>query len=539
MNFELLEQFVLRIKSLSPAFILYENLGQNTKWQNYGFANKMEALNLVLMVMLFIMHRTLIEESCTIDDITQYIDNVNTKYFKKSLSLANCNDIAKIIMSTCLANEGNQMFFTGFDTNPEINSFVNIPVAFIKNEIKDINNVRKVNYTLLDEGIAFLLRTKEIEQNLVISIHSMIIGLHIRNKDYRKAYEAIADLFMNLTSQARKIETCINSIRNNVRNFDPNLYEEIQLGTISQIQEIRAQLEEYEHSTRDIIKNIQRLYHDNSEISAEHQEQLKYLEKTLKYLNRSLDEFQKIMIASNKLQSVYDEELRSQLRLEPKIKFNFRTEIFEKILESPNKINCLTDIFSPLFLNSFNKSVNLSTLLKPREQPTQGTESEPVVIDTFDVELIKQQELEAAKKKHKKITTCIKQILGLAMGKPFVTLAQIRDSFFPEGNTNSSIISSRYFLMEILAGISSFGTTNIDVLKKEIHYDDPFDCSIPGIVLNVITQIPEFNNIKEISIEPLHDQEKVVFPLLPSQHGETSTQRVICEDFKFSLIIKE
>ena len=55
------------------------------------------------------------EESCTMDDIGAYIDNLNTNYFQKNMSYDDCKKLGDFIVNIVLSNEGRAMYFDGFD----------------------------------------------------------------------------------------------------------------------------------------------------------------------------------------------------------------------------------------------------------------------------------------------------------------------------------------------------------------------------------------------------------------------------------------
>ena len=67
------------------ALLLQNGMAKQT-WKQYGFMKADEQINLIFAVMLYIMEQSLREESCTMDDIGAYIDNLNAGYFRKNMS---------------------------------------------------------------------------------------------------------------------------------------------------------------------------------------------------------------------------------------------------------------------------------------------------------------------------------------------------------------------------------------------------------------------------------------------------------------------
>lgn len=79
MQYEFLKNFPKRMKTVGLYAILIQNSIQKQTWKQYGFLKTDEQLNMVFAVMLYIMEQSLKEETCTMDDIGAYIDNINVQ----------------------------------------------------------------------------------------------------------------------------------------------------------------------------------------------------------------------------------------------------------------------------------------------------------------------------------------------------------------------------------------------------------------------------------------------------------------------------
>ena len=90
MKYDFLKNFPQRMKNVGLYTILAGNITSRTKWNEYGFDNNNERINIVYSVLLFIMERSLREEICTVDDIAVFIDDVNDEHYHKELSYDDC-----------------------------------------------------------------------------------------------------------------------------------------------------------------------------------------------------------------------------------------------------------------------------------------------------------------------------------------------------------------------------------------------------------------------------------------------------------------
>ena len=87
MEFDFLQQFPRRMKSVGMYSLLVKNSWQKTTWKQFDFDTLDEQLNLIYAVLLYVMEQSLKEESCTIDDISAYVDLLCNQYFGKVMTL--------------------------------------------------------------------------------------------------------------------------------------------------------------------------------------------------------------------------------------------------------------------------------------------------------------------------------------------------------------------------------------------------------------------------------------------------------------------
>lgn len=107
MQYDFLKDFTRRMKCVGLYALLYDNSSQKYIWKERGFNTLDEQLNVIFSVMLYIMEQSLKEESCTIDNITVFLDSLNERYYKKSMSYDECSDwVSSLLMWYCPTKEG-------------------------------------------------------------------------------------------------------------------------------------------------------------------------------------------------------------------------------------------------------------------------------------------------------------------------------------------------------------------------------------------------------------------------------------------------
>ncbi|HBI72932.1 MAG TPA: hypothetical protein DDY59_07065, partial [Lachnospiraceae bacterium] len=194
MDLDFLNDFTKRMKSIGSYGLLFKNSIQKGTWKQYGIDTLYEQTNLIFSVLLYIMEQSLKDESCTIDDIGNFIDTINMKWFKKQISYDQCKELGDFIVNVILCDDGKAMYFQGFDY--EKGQYQEIHISFIANKIIYINeDVRRTSYYLTEDGYNLMLSTLEIESNMKLTIHEMIFKLHMEKASYDKAVDDIKHIF--------------------------------------------------------------------------------------------------------------------------------------------------------------------------------------------------------------------------------------------------------------------------------------------------------------------------------------------------------
>lgn len=151
MRLDFLNQHHIRMKKIGAYSLLFRNSIAKRTWDKYGFTEGYEQDNVTFSVLIFIMEQSLKEEICTIDDIASFIDEINSIYYKKSIAYEDCKELSEFIVNIILCDEGKAMYFKAMDyRNAE---YTDINISFVKNRMEYIEGVRRVSYSLTDDGM--------------------------------------------------------------------------------------------------------------------------------------------------------------------------------------------------------------------------------------------------------------------------------------------------------------------------------------------------------------------------------------------------
>ena len=69
-----------------------------------------------------------------------------------------------------------------------------------------VDDVRRVVYSITDDGYSFILSTLEVEENLKITIHEILFKMHLEKASYDKAVDDIKNIFNRYRRRVKSIE---------------------------------------------------------------------------------------------------------------------------------------------------------------------------------------------------------------------------------------------------------------------------------------------------------------------------------------------
>lgn len=392
MQYEFLKQFPKRMKHVGAYVLLFANSSQKGIWKQYGFQKLDEQMNMIFAVMLYLMEQSLKEENCTIDDIGAYLDNLNMRYFEKSMGYGDCKTLGDFIVNVVLSNEGKAMYFDGFDFEQRAYRIMN--VSYVANKIVYVDSeVRRTSYYLTEDGYNLLLSTLEIENNMKLTIHEMIFKLHLEKQSYDKAVDDIKNVFNLLRIQLQKMEDAMGRIRRNALSYSVAEYETVLEENLDTISDTKQKFQSYRELVKGRARELEETDVNVRRLDEREGEKLKNLNIIETYLNRTIDEHQKILNSHFDLKSLYTRELEQLSQMSFIRRFSMRNELYEKILEQPEGLGRMEIFLRPLFGNAPDKIYNLkkSTELQ-RPVRRKGTEDAGEVMEFGDDAWMEEEE---------------------------------------------------------------------------------------------------------------------------------------------------
>ena len=543
MQYEFLKNFPRRMKNVGLYAVLIQNSIQKTSWKQFGFMKFDEQMNLIFAVLLYIMEQSLKEENCTMDDIGVYIDTVNTRYLGKEISYEDCRKLGDFIVNVILSNEGRTMYFDGYDFDQ--NAYHIMHISYVANRIVYLDQeVRRTSYYLTDDGYNLILSTLEIENNMKLTIHEMLLQMHLEKQSYDKAVDDVKNIFNRMHIQLQKIQETMGKIRRNALSYSVKDYEEILLENLDTISETKERFQKYREMVRTRVQKLEEENINVRRLGEKEEENLENLRIIERYLNRTIDEHQKILSSHFDLKALYTRELELLSQVSLIQRFSFRNDFYDKVLQNPTSLESLDYFLRPLFNREPDKVYNLNKALLYQKPSVKDEEEDTEEVMDFDEEAYLQEQEEKRQRKLKRYENSLGLLLEEAISEGEISLLNLQSKIIKNEKEREKIqnqlIPNVEIFKEIMVELIRNREIDIEALKKErseFIQDQTSDFQLNEMLLQLSEERFADKKIHKIEIYRIEDGTTVTFDNVLTEKGEKKNIR--CSNILIRIIRNE
>ena len=540
MQYEFLKDFPRRMKNVGLYAVLIQNSIQKTTWKQYGFLKTDEQINVIFALLLYVMEQSLKEENCTMDDIGAYLDAVNSGYLKKNLSYEDCRQLADFVVNVILSNEGKPMYFDGYDFEQDAYHIMHI--SYVENRIVYVDQeIRRTSYYLTDDGYNLLLSTLEIENNMKLSIHEMIFQMHLEKQSYDKAVDEIKNVFNLMRIQLQKIQEAMEKIRRNALNYSVKDYEEILHEDLETIRDTKEKFQRYREMVQGRVKELEEENINVRKLSPKEEEKLNNLRVIDTYLNRTIDEHQKILGRHFDLKALYTRELEQLSQMSLIRRFPLRTGLYDRILENAGALAGLEYFLRPLFNRDGEKIYNLNKAFQYQRLSKKNEEADTEEALDFDEEAWQAERERIQREKIKRYRKSLSCLIEKASEKGEISLQELGGSLTLE--EKEKLIPNVEIFKEIMVELIRNREIDIRELRKErsqFIQDSPGEFQINDMLLQLADE--EQEELREKDRQPIlkietyriDDGSTVVFHSVENERGEQKD--ILCSNVLIRVI---
>lgn len=536
MQYEFLKHFPRRMKNVGLYTMLVQNSAQKGIWKQYGFVKVDEQLNMIYSVLLYIMEQSLKEENCTMDDIGAYIDMLNMQYYKKSMSYEECRILGDFIVNVVLSNEGKAMYFDCYNYEQKAYQIMN--VSYVANRIVYLEqDLKRTSYYLTDDGYSLLLSTLEIENNMKLTIHEMIFQLHLEKQSYDKAVDEIKNVFNLLRIQLQKIEEAMNKIRRNALSYSVKDYETILVENLETISNTKEKFLGYREMVTKRVRELEEEEINVKKLSEKEEEKLGNLRTIEVYLNRAIDEHQRILSSHFDLKALYTKELEQISQMSLIKRFSLRKELYDRVMENPALLEEMDYFLRPLFSRDVDKIYNPSKALQyQRLSKRKEYETDEETID-FDEEEWELEQEEILRQRRRRYENSLGYLLEQIVKFSEVSLRDIQIKITEE--EKARLIPNVEIFREIMIELIRNREIDVEKLrieKSEYIIDRQGEFQLNEMILELIEANEDLKDISNIYIYRSTGEDIVDFRDVLTESGMKKT--IHCTNVTFQIIRK-
>lgn len=535
MQYEFLNNFPKRMKHVGMYVLLIQNSIQKTTWKQYGFIKADEQINMIFTVMLYIMEQSLKEDNCTLDDIGVFIDTINMQHLNKKLSYVECRQLGDFIVNVILSNEGKAMYFDSFDY--ETNMYNNTNISYVANKIIYIDGeLKRTSYYLTDDGYNLILSTLEIENNMKLTIHEMIFQMHLEKQSYDKAVDDIKNVFNLMRIQLQKIQEAISQIRRNALNYSVKDYREILEENLETISDTKQKFNSYRDMVKSRAKELEEENINVRRLDEKDEENLNNLREIERYLNKTIDEHQRILSSHFDLKMAYTDELEALSQMSMISRFSISRELYEKVLENPGVLDDMDYFLRPLFNRDIVKVYNINKAFELQKNVKKKDEEDLVELVDFDEDDWYEQREKERIQRLKKYEKSLFYILENADCEMGTTLGKIKENAENAG-MKETLIPTLEIFREIMIELIKNQVVDVFELKKERSEhikDTSLDFQMNEMILQILDKLPQSENVARVETYRTNNDEKIMFESVMSEDGRR--KNIICSNVEIRLI---
>lgn len=399
-KFEFLEGFDSRMNTIGAISSFVTKLIDTQRYSPKVKENftQDQLLNIAIATLCYLLEKTITREGATILQIRDFIKELVGIYYKKELDDETILDITRFLVRDVFMGGGEhyKLDVINFERNAVETKYYQL----VKDKVDKNNNLL---YTLSDLGNDVLLRTKEVEQHLQITMKQIVTKEFIRRKDFKGANAIAKDLLIAINMERQIIDNFIDKVKtSNILSIEKGEYKERIEGIFNTLEEQKNEFDNIIDLLNESEKEFISLGQYDKKI-----EDFQVTKHTLNQIRKEHNElFEKRYLADD----AYEEALNNAMSIGLTKRYDFNETIVEPIKENIVLIENILTLLRPLFTVNVPKHFNMFKAFE--EQQMVGEETE---ITSNSIELVedttsadnKAQEITKINNKYAECLKCI------------------------------------------------------------------------------------------------------------------------------------
>ncbi len=439
--------------------------------------------------------------------------------------------LGDFVVNVILCDEGRAMYFDCYDFEEQ--QMKKNHISYLSNQVIYLEDgTKRTTYKLTDNGYNLILSTLEVESNMKLSIHEIIFKMHLERATYDKALEEVKNIFNLLRIQLQKIQEAMGRIRRNVLNYSVTDYQQILEENLAAIGDTKEKFLEYRQVVKTRVRQLEEENINLKVLGEDDRDKLHNLQKIEDYLNRGLEEHQKILNHHFDLKELYTKELEQMSLMSMVKRFSLRSELYDPILMHPGQLTKLEYFIRPLLRGDGGKIYNINRCMQEQQPIRNREETEEEEVLGFDAEEYEEEKERKMREKMMQYEGCLDVILSRCVEHGHCLLS---DFVTEDVSLVHTLIPNVEVFKEIMVELIKARYIDLEQLRQERSeyiMESGTGFQLHEMVLDIV-ESRGLGWIQGIEINRCTPQRVVHFEYIQEEKG--TVQRISCSDVKIHI----
>ena len=377
-NAEILRGFDERINNILVFSPLLE-LSQKTK-----YPYSLPALGLAAM--LYILEDMIrLEENCTYENLARFLQGIISKYYGDALTYQEALDLTYYLVRDGLMNQGRYHSYT----YPDWVSKEEKTYRFLLIEIDDYEIQSKVvRLRLSTAGLEMLFKTKEMYNELQVSITQLYLRQQIQKGVFDGALRSVEELALAVRNEKQKVRELEERIIRDVLQVAREREIEAQLKRIDeQLQREQEVFRELAHLVNETLEDLR-----SGTITPKEEKALQAVTMVRRRLHDVIHDHESLFKDKIRVHNVMIASIEQMILTAFATKANFDTEFLRPVVQRNVDIDRIKQILDPIFPVHMNPQFNPNRIFLGQPLKRQGEEASVEELWQLEEERLREEE---------------------------------------------------------------------------------------------------------------------------------------------------
>lgn len=379
---EFLDNFEKRMEWVGIADSIVNRRGRDARLE--GMFAENEVTNIIFSVLLFIMEKTLEENNeCDLKNIEYFVDKLLKNYYDMEMDRADLSVFTGYIVKDVLQNNGEKLSYKTM--NYTAGRQEQIPIRLVADKMVVEGDTRKITYMLTNQGYSFLFRTREVDEEIQLTMEQLKLKEYVKRKKFSSAVKQSVELISFVRQKKKDIESFIMSIRQNVLDTDISKYEQLLKSTYVMLQDEYETMNEILNLIKQAEEKIKQELEDSNHLEGKLAKAIKEIQEIHHNIGVVISEQRVVIINRYNMSDLYLETSKSALEYSFVKRFKFEEEILEPLDKYSLVLDDCINLLNPLLLPSINSKLSIDQIFNRQMIFKERETSRDILIEKDDL----------------------------------------------------------------------------------------------------------------------------------------------------------